>query len=192
MAWAQQVLDSKLQPIPFRPCAVTPEQALHLLTHRQSCRMWTSESLSEANIQRLLEAGIAAPTSANRQSIRFFLVRSAEKKAAIGALVKHGFLAHAPLLVLLGVDSRSYHAHEHDRLVADAAVAAENMMLYATAANLGSCLITPHEIQEPAFKAAYGISPEIYMAMIVAVGYPRHAFTKPPRMTVQDHLIGSA
>jgi nitroreductase len=192
LAWAQQVLDSKLQPIPTQPSPVSPEQAMQLLARRQSCRMWTPEPLSDGHVSSLLEAGIAAPSSANRQSVRFFLVHTSAEKKAIGTMVKHDFLAHAPVLILLGVDNRSYHAHEHDRLVADAAVAAENMMLYATAADLGSCLITPHEIEDPVFKASYGIPAHIHMLMILSVGHPRQTFVKPPRMAVQDYLIGSA
>lgn len=56
---------------------------LDVIFKRASCRKYLPEPLPEADIEKLLEAGLASPTAKNRQSLRFNLINSAEYKEKI-------------------------------------------------------------------------------------------------------------
>ena len=55
---------------------VTADEVLSLLGARRSVREFTGEPVSDAQIERLIEAAQCAPSATNRQPWRFYVVRS--------------------------------------------------------------------------------------------------------------------
>lgn len=129
------------------------------IADRRSVREYTGAAVDEATIRHLIDAAIAAPNAMNQQPWSFTVVRDQAVLEQISREAKTHMLAsipacektdhfranlsnpafhifyHAPVLILIsGIGASAW-------LVEDCALAAENLMLAAYGAGLGSCWI---------------------------------------------------
>lgn len=115
------------------------------ITNRSSTRGYTQEPLTEAELTKILEAGVQAPTGNNKQEIHFTVVKGdhaiirelEEEKNRLRNLtgVEHNFCYEAPVLIVLSAQS------DYRWSVIDAGIAVENMALAAEELGLGSLII---------------------------------------------------
>jgi len=167
---------------------------------RRAVRDFTTETVDEATLKQLIDAAIQAPSAVNQQPWRFTVVRdqkvlaeiSQESKAHMlrtspAALATPHFQAvltnpdfnifyHAPVLIVISAVNGPW-------MVEDCALAAENMMLAACAAGLGTCWIgfaqgfLATANGKSMLKLAEGYVP---VAPII-VGHPKSAMPAVPR-----------
>jgi nitroreductase len=126
---------------------------------RRSVREFTAEPVNETTIRELIDAAIQAPSAVNQQPYAFCVVRDQNVLATISqeakahmvrttpiGLMSHHFsevlndqkfniFYHAPVLILICTVAEVPWAVE------DCALAAENLMLAARGAGLGTCWI---------------------------------------------------
>lgn len=112
---------------------------------RSSTRGYTSETLTDTELQALIHAGLQAPTAANKQEIHFTILKSdnpilselEEEKNRLRGITapEHNFYYEAPVVVILSADS-SYRWSP-----LDAGIAVENMALAAEDLGLGNLII---------------------------------------------------
>ncbi|MCS7220972.1 MAG: nitroreductase family protein [Anaerolineae bacterium] len=150
---------------------------LSFIFARRSIREYTTEPLSDADVQALLEAGMAAPSASNIKPWHFIVVR---RRETLNRLAKaHQFadpLERAPLgLVVCGIPAASAYWEQ------DTSAATENILLAATALGLGAVWIGIHPNPD---RVAYvrhvlGIPDEIVPLNLIAIGHP--AEEKPAR-----------
>lgn len=115
------------------------------VTARSSIRGYTSESLTEDELNRILTAGLKAPTGNNKQEIHFTVLPGDHKiiqeledeKNRMRKLtgVEHNFCYEAPTLIILSAQS------DYRWSVIDSGIAVENMVLTAEELGLGSLII---------------------------------------------------
>jgi hypothetical protein len=126
---------------------------------RRSVREYTGQAVDEPTIHRLIDAAVHAPNAVNQQPWTFTIVRDQSALGRISRDAKSHMLAtmpesphsshfrallddpnfqifyHAPVLILIsGIAQGPW-------IVEDCALAAENLMLAAYAAGLGTCWI---------------------------------------------------
>ena len=175
---------------------------------RRSVRAYTAAPVGKESIEALIAAAIAAPNAVNEQPWHFTVVRnaalldriSAEAKAHMQKLMAgsrfphhlHGpiheadfhIFYHAPALVVIST-------REGDWQKENAALAAENLMLAAHAAGLGSCWIgfAQRWFETAAGKAALGL-PEGYAPVApIILGHPREVPPPVPRSPPRLHWL---
>jgi nitroreductase len=126
---------------------------------RRSVREYALQAVDETTIAALINAAIHAPSAVNQQPWTFTVVRDQDRLARISAAAKAHMLGtlpesahsehfrsrltnpnfhifyHAPALILISA------AEQGPWIVEDCALAAENLMLAAHAAGLGTCWI---------------------------------------------------
>ena len=112
---------------------------------RSSTRGYTSEPLTDAELQTLIHAGLQAPTAANKQEIHFTVLKGdnpiltelEEEKNRLRNITvqEHNFYYEAPVVVILSADS----SYKWSPL--DAGIAVENMALAAEDLGLGNLII---------------------------------------------------
>ena len=146
---------------------------------RRTCRNFTSKSVDESLVARLLYAGSRAPAAGNR-STRIFLVIRDTKILDMITAVSPGYLTRAPLAIFICSDySRGLNMSDWRRdFVAahDTGCAAENIALAAVALGLGSCFVKA--FSEVALKQILKIPDHIKIQIMIAIGYPDHANAK--------------
>ena len=179
------------------------------IRHRRSTRDYAPTALSREVLESLVDAAIQAPSAMNEQPWNFAIIRnhtlldliSRESKAHMLAASKslpdadryrallsgedfHIFY-HAPALVVISAPANSRWAIE------DCALAAQNLMLAAHAANLGTCWIgfAQSWLGTKEGKQAIGLPDSLLPVAPIIVGYPNNATAPVPRNGPHIHWI---
>ena len=121
------------------------KEILKTIEMRSSTRGYTEEKLTEEEIEKLIQAGLQAPTAANRQEVHITVVdgkhpllQQIEEVKNMGAGIQnspHNFYYEAPVVFLLSAD------REFGWSKVDAGIAVENIALAAEGMGLGSLII---------------------------------------------------
>jgi nitroreductase len=112
---------------------------LRVMRERRSVARFTSDPVTEDQMQAILEAGRWAPSGINSQPWDFVVVRDPELRAELGAILRRttaawkGF-SDAPAMIVVSVDP----SRDSEHFVEDGAVAAQNLCLAACSLGLAS------------------------------------------------------
>jgi nitroreductase len=154
---------------------------MELIKKRMSIRAYSEKDLSKETIKSILEAAKHAPTARNLQQLEYKVItdRSLAKKlsAVITAQVSGGklpfqtradYFYNAPLVIIISGPK------DNGFIDADAGLAAQNIMLYATSLNLGSCFIGMAKFLErdASTMKQLHISEDRKIVACVICGYP--------------------
>ncbi len=147
--------------------------ALDAIFSRRSVRTFTDEPVTDAEVELLLRAAMAAPSATNEQPWRFVVVRDPETRARLAhATPFAGALAAAPLAVVVCAEVKA--ARFLRFWVIDCAAAIENMLLAAHASGLGGVWIGVYPIGPFArrVRRVAGLPVGVAAHSLVAVGHP--------------------
>ena len=177
---------------------------------RRAVRDYSAQAVDERTIRDLIEAAAQAPSAVNQQPWTFTVVRdqavldriSREAKAHMLATMPasphsghfrsllgdpaYQIFYHAPVLILIS------GAAPGPWIVEDCALAAENLMLAAHAAGLGSCWIgfAQSFLATVEGKAALGLPAACVPAAPIIVGHPKAAPPPVPRKPPEIRWVG--
>ncbi|NOU60657.1 nitroreductase family protein [Marinifilum caeruleilacunae] len=115
---------------------------LDILYKRRSVRRFTSEEVEKEKIERILHAGLLAPSSKSKYPCEFIVCDQAELNQNLAASKPGGanFLKYAPVsIVITGDEEKS------DVWIEDCSIAAAYMLLQAEKENLGACWVQIRE-----------------------------------------------
>lgn len=109
-----------------------------VMLKRRSIRRYTDEPIPEEKLERILEAGLLAPTSMNKRPWEFFVVRDRETLARLSKAKAHGagLLAGAAAAIAVFADGDL-----SDVWVEDCSIALSYMDLAAADQGIGSCWV---------------------------------------------------
>jgi nitroreductase len=115
------------------PAAEHNEQALAGITSHYAARNFIAGTVSKADLDRILLAGVRAPSAGNRQPWHFTVVQNAALSKQIVPNMPEGNI----LIVISGSDGQT-----NSRVILDCALATESIYLAAQALGLGSRIYT--------------------------------------------------
>jgi nitroreductase len=160
----------------------TVEEKLGLIFGRRSIRAYTAAPVSEAAVQKLLEAAMAAPSAAAKDPWRFVVIRDRKMLSEIAAALPNGqMIATAGLGIAVCGELAAAHDQQLSYLLQDCSAAIENLLLCAHILGLGACWlgVHPREQRINALRQILALPPSIIPVSCVAIGGP--AETKEPR-----------
>ena len=144
-------------------------EVLEAIRTRRSIRRFKNEPVPPELIEKLLEAGRWAPSSADSQPWEFIIVTDPEIKKRISRSFNIGsFLNEAPLAIAVAVDRLRTVLPEQDGTLAAYAI-----WLAAHDLGLGACWINPNI--PGGIKKILGIPLTKKLITILAIGYPDEA-----------------
>ena len=153
------------------------EQYIDTILARRSIRRFTPEPVSEAHIDTLLKAAMAAPSAMNRKPWHFVVVTDREKLNALAEAHPFGkMLFEAPLCIAV-CGAPSPWPVVRGFWVQDCSAAAENLLLAATALGLGSVWLGVHPVYPRLGRIARGrrlldIPRNVVLLNLIAIGHP--------------------
>lgn len=169
----------------------TRAECLDVIFARRSIRRYRPQPVPEDAISRLLEAAMAAPSSANQQPWHFVVVT---ERATLDLLSQRhpyaGMLKEATLCIVpCGDLSLVPEGLTGEFWTQDVAAATENLLLAATALGLGSvwCGVHPKPQRVTIVRELLGLPDRVVPLCLVAIGYP--AEDKPPRTQYQEGRV---
>jgi nitroreductase len=150
---------------------------LDLIKKRRSIRKYTPEPVSDADIQSLLEAAMAAPSADDTRPWEIVVVRQDDLRDEISKVHPWASMCTAApvVFVVLGDARRSAH------WVEDCSALTENLLLAATSLELGSVWVAiyPELRNEERVRRTLNIPYHQRVLCVVPVGHP--AEDKPAR-----------
>lgn len=153
--------------------------AMDAIATRRSIRTFTDENISKEVLERILLAGMQAPSAGNAQPWEFVIIESEESKAHIAKIHQYAqMVPKAPLSVLVcaNLTKEKYAGF----WVQDCSAAIQNMLLAARANNVATvwCGIHPIEERVADFRAAFNLPQHIIPLGLIVMGYSRQGFTE--------------
>lgn len=181
---------------------------LNSIKNRRSIRAYKSEQLKDQELQTILEAGLYAPSAINQQSWHLTVIQNKEMLVKLNQSVKD-FLMNSKMENFVQLASRpGFHVfHNAPTAIvvsgdtqalapdADCAAAVENMLIAATAINVGSCWVDSivHFLNNPVgeqLKNQLGIPNGYRPIHAVSLGYSQeeNVQTPPRKMNAVNYV----
>jgi nitroreductase len=178
---------------------------------QRACREFTDEPVDDAAVARILDAAIRAPSAENKQPWEFVVVRDADRRAAIGALMTRawesagrafsrdrlppamlaevergatGGIAAAPVHVVVGADTR----RGLEVTAAESIYpAVQNLLLATGALGLGAALTTIALGYADELRAVVGFPEAVKPMAVVPIGHPARPLGASRRDPFAEH-----
>jgi nitroreductase len=157
---------------------------------RRSVRAYTSEKVSEEDVERLIEAARWAPSAGNIQPWEFIIVTNAETKRRLSDAALHQtFIEKAPVVIVVCADvvrsSWGYGSRGTNLYcLQDTAAATENVLLAAQALGLATCWVGAFHEDEVA--KAVNTPRNVRPVAIVPVGRPAEKPSARPKRSMRE------
>ena len=176
-------INSLAHTITLRPLLTVP--TLDWIMKRRSIRKYTDETVTDEEIKGLLQMAMAAPSANDVRPWAFVVVRDLAKRQALAETHTWSTMcAQAPVVIgVLGDPSAS------DHWIEDCSAATENMLLAATAIDLGSVWVAiyPRQEREAWVRQILNIPANLRVLCLLPVGHP--AESKPPRTRYEESKV---
>ena len=145
---------------------------------RASVRSFEKREIKRADMDKILDAGVHAPSGMNKQTWRFTVLMTQEKIQGFAKVIREalgrdeGYNFYMPAALVIMTNDRNNHLGE-----VDCACALENMFLMAHELGIGSCWINQANAccDEKEVRAAldsFGVPSEHKVYGMAALGYP--------------------
>lgn len=169
-----------LAAISFAACTNQPKvmenQAIQSIMTRVSVRAFTGEKISEAQLDTLLRAAMAAPSAINKQPWAFIVVTDEAKIAALGEALPYSRCSNKPAVAIIpcGDLSKAIEGEMGAFWINDVSAATENLLLAAHAMGLGAVWTGLHPDMNRAkmVQDMLGLPGHIIPLCVVPVGVP--------------------
>lgn len=111
---------------------------IDLLRKRRSIRKYNDATISEEDINTIVEAGLLSPTGRNKKPVEFIIIRDKEMLLKLSNTRTHGsqLIAGADAAIVVVGDSEL-----SDTWVEDCSIAMTSMQLTATQLDIGNCWV---------------------------------------------------
>ena len=116
-------------------------ELIEVMRRRRSIRKYTGEAVPEEILQKVLQAGLLAPTSRGKRPWEFYVVKEKETLEKLSRAKWHGsaLIAGCDTAIVVFADSDL-----SDAWVEDSSIALAYMDLMASSQGLGSCWVQMH------------------------------------------------
>jgi nitroreductase len=146
---------------------------MDVIFKRRSVRKYTSQAVSDADIEAVIRAGMAAPSAGNQQPWHFLVIRDRSILLEIANINPYAkMLEHAPAAILVCGDMR---LEKHEGFwVQDCSAATENMLIELTQRGLGGVWLGFYPVQSrvDGIKKLFNLPKEVTPLCVVALGHP--------------------
>lgn len=140
---------------------------------RRSIRKYTGEPVTEGEVRRLLEAGMAAPSAGDERPWHFVVIRERALREQVPSFHPYAqMVAEAPVAVLV-CGEQGLEKHK-GYWVQDCSAATENILIEAVELGLGAVWLGIHPVadREAGCRRLLGIPDDVTPFALIAVGRP--------------------
>ena len=151
-------------------------ELIEIMRRRRSIRKYTGEAVPEEKLQKVLQAGLLAPTSRGKRPWEFYVVKAKETLEKLSRAKWHGsaLIAGCDTAIVVFADSDL-----SDAWVEDSSIALAYMDLMAASEGLGSCWVQMHmrkdengRDSEEIVRQIMGVEEPFRIVGILALGLP--------------------
>jgi nitroreductase len=148
---------------------------------RRSVRQWTSDPVSDENLEQLVEAAARAPSGGNTQPWAFVVIRDKARLKRLRAAAP-GIAGRATAIVLICLDRNRADEEpgtaEYDMVHMTLGAAMQNLLLAAHGQGLGACAIG--SFHPASLRSIVSLPSHLELKLLIALGYPVSQPKAPP------------
>ena len=151
------------------------DAVLENIHSRKSVRQYTSEPVSETDIQTILKAAMAAPSAVNFQPWRFVVVTEREQLDAMAEILPYAkMLRQAPAAIVVCGETLWMGGNENPYWQQDCAAATQNLLLAVEALGLGAVWtgVYPNQDLYPKLHNYLNLPSTVQPFCCIPVGHP--------------------
>jgi nitroreductase len=153
------------------------ENFFELVEKRRAIRKYKQFDIPDEDLKKILNAARLAPSAENSQPWRFIIVKNQDTKELLAKPSTQSFIANAnAIVVVLGDPKASCCPTAQTWITRDPMIAAEHLVLAATALGYGTCWIANYESRPKEWvtevKRTLKIPEEMHIVVLVAIGVP--------------------
>ncbi|MHA1681987.1 MAG: nitroreductase family protein [Promethearchaeota archaeon] len=143
-----------------------------VIKKRKSTRKFEDQLVPLDVVKRIIDAARLAPTWANKQGVRYVVVRERGRVKKVAAATGQKWTAGAPMFIV-AISKKSWSGkgrNEHHYFLLDVGISFEHLILAATAEGLGTCWIGWFD--GDAMKGILNIPGRLEVIALTPLGYP--------------------
>ncbi|MHA2427049.1 MAG: nitroreductase family protein [Candidatus Hermodarchaeia archaeon] len=177
---------------PTRPKLEVTKEFFSVIKKRRSIRRYKPYDIPESDIETILQTARLAPSTNNSQAWRFIVVKDPQTITLLGQPPQQHFIANAnAIIVVLGERQTTCCPGNQARWhLLDPMIAAEHLVLAATALGYGTCWIATYESRTVEFiqqvKTELNIPENADIVVLVALGVPDEQPPARPRKPLEE------
>lgn len=152
---------------------------LELIRQRHSVRSFRKVDVEDDKLKKILEAGILAPTAANRQPFRIIVIKNPGHENILKKIYSREWFYNAPLAIgICSIPDEAWVRSDKKKYSdVDCAIAMDHMVLAAADMGLGTCWIGA--FNPDAAKEILNLDKGLEPIAFTPVGYPEaHEYKK--------------
>jgi nitroreductase len=156
--------------------------AIEVIMTRRSIRKYTAQPVADEDVERLLQAGMAAPSSANEQPWHFVVIKDRSLLEQVPSFQPFSHMLKEAALAILICEDPGLEVLK-GRGMLDCSAATENILLAAHALGLGAVWLGIYPVKERmnSMRKLLQIPSQIVPVALVSVGYPDEKLRKEDR-----------
>jgi nitroreductase len=161
-----------------------------LIAERYSVRSYKSIPVGEEKLQAVLGAARLAPTAANRQPFKVYVIPTEGRKEELKQICSPEWFVQAPLiLAVVGLRDKCWVRKYDERsyVEVDAAIVMDHMVLAAHDQGLGTCWIAM--FHSDAARKLLGLSENMDPIAFTPLGYPGDVAGPKKRRKLEDLIV---
>ncbi len=164
------------------------EPVFEAIVSRRSIREFTAQPVSRAQLQKIITAGIWAPSGLNNQPWRFVLIRDKDTAGQLAAQTRYGrIVTAAPALIAVYLDTEAMYDPVKDHQAAGACI--QNMLLCITELGLGAVWLGQILQNKDRVGEILGLDSRYDLMALIAVGHPSHRNQRSRRRPLADFIL---
>lgn len=141
---------------------------------RRSIRRFENKPVEKEKLERIVKAGMQAPSAHNRQPWEFLVITDTETKQAVGKMTPYsGMSAHAGAVIIILMNKKTGDIENNLFIQQDMGACTQNILLQIAEEGLGGCWIGtyPNENNVRNVKEYFKLPEHIEPFAIIALGY---------------------
>lgn len=152
---------------------------------RRSIRSFTEDPVADSDIDKILEAAMAAPSAGNQQSWSFIVIRDKEKLAAITKVHPYAKMLTGTTVAVLVLGKLNVKWPEF--WAQDCAAATQNLVLAARGIDLASCWVGvyPEQDRMTGIRNIFAIPDDVMPFAVIPLGHSETQFKEIERFDEQ-------
>ena len=161
--------------------AKEPEMAkdtFSVIHSRKSVKSFTGAAVSTEDLDKIIRAGMAAPTAVNKQPWSFVVVTDRKKLDALATKLPNARgIDKAGAVIIVCAEPEKANLQSKDFAIIDASLASENILLATEALGLGGHWTAsyPYEDKMTHVRTVLGIPANVIPLNVILVGVPTGA-----------------
>jgi nitroreductase len=158
------------------------------IRQRRSVREYTEKIPTAEQIDKIMEAGIWAPSGLNNQPWKFMVVKESEKKKGLSGFTKYkDVINNAPVCICVFLNNNKTYNRDKDIMATGACI--QNMLLEAHELGLGTCWLGEILNKKEGVKKYLGVDPGHELMAVITLGYPEEGIAKGCRRILKSFIL---